>query len=209
VGEALFYWVKVMSAARIKWNRHCYHARQRGLNPLTFDQYTKKLADAGITIDQVGRKRDSYHLARFTDKGDYTVESCRFIPHLENLAERYKNGGIESQRQKNTGKTKLNNEGVARQAEKMTGRTAAEYPHLALAAKKRRETILGRTKHTHAGYASAAEKNSCDFCFIDPLGAVHSGRNLTEFCAKNKLLANAMSKLRHGRLKTYKGWRLS
>ena len=195
-----------MDLSRHKWNGHVSNSRSRGLGYLTYEQYLAKLSDAGITAEQVGRKADCYHLARRTDKGDYTTESCRFIPHLENLSEKIINGGIESQRQKNKSKTKLNNYGVARQAASIRGRTKETNPELAIRAALAGATMRGRTKHSHSGVARAAEKNAGEFSFVDPYGLVHSGRNINEFCAKHGLLANAMSKLRHGRLKTYKGW---
>lgn len=197
-----------MELSRCKWKAHKDNSRKKGCVPLTYEQYLTKLDEAGIAAEDVGNRAHNYHLARYTDKGDYTPSSCRFIPHLENLAEQKINGGTESMRQKKTGRTKENNESVARQAMKITGRTALTHPSLAARAKKAGDTMRGRTKETHAGIARTSEKNAKSFAFVDPAGVVHSGKNLEAFALANGLLANALSKLRHGRLKTYHGWRL-
>ena len=44
------------------------------------------------------------------------------------------------------------------------------------------------------------------FVFIDPKGIKHSGKNIAEFCAKNKLCEKAMQSLGRGRRLSYKGW---
>jgi len=106
-----------------KWKNHKFNSRKYGAKHLELDQYRQKLIDAGIEPEQVGQKRDNYHLARYTDSGDYTTDTCRFIPHLDNLKEQKINGGVESMRQKKLGRTKYNDPSVASQAKKMTGRT--------------------------------------------------------------------------------------
>lgn len=59
---------------------------------LTFDQYLYKAYTCGLnSVSQVRRKGDSsknYHLARYKDLGDYTVNNCRFTTQLENIQER-------------------------------------------------------------------------------------------------------------------------
>ena len=43
---------------------------------------------ARISVEQIGKGRDQYQLARFGDTGPYAIGNCRFITKLENLRER-------------------------------------------------------------------------------------------------------------------------
>lgn len=187
---------------RQKWNVHCSNSRKKGCSPLTYDEYKQKLLDAGITADQVGKSVEHYHLSRYTDSGDYTVNSCRFITALKNLHEMRSNGGLARMAEKRRGRTKENDPSIANSAKKRMGRkaTAAEIA-------KRVAALTGRTKESHAGVAIAAEKNSKPFAFKDPNGITHAGVNLEEFCKQHGLLGNAMNKLKNGRLKSYHGWK--
>lgn len=194
---------------RRKWDGYMRNCRNRGLGHLTYEQWLAKLDEAGITFEQVGRTVGSYCLARYTDSGDYTPDSCRFVPLAVNFEDRHKNGITEAIAQKLRGRTKFTHESVAKRAAKILGRTAESHPEFTARAEKAASKMRGRTKHTHAGHASTAEKTSCDFSFRDPSGVVHSGRGLNDFAKANGLLANALSKLRHGRLKAYKGWTLA
>lgn len=45
------------------------------------------LDEAGITIDDIGRERGTYQLARHNDLGHYELGNCRFILCEENRAE--------------------------------------------------------------------------------------------------------------------------
>ena len=46
------------------------------------------LYQARITIDQVGKGREQYALARYNDTGPYALGNCRFITVLENIREK-------------------------------------------------------------------------------------------------------------------------
>ena len=70
----------------VKKKINCRHNVIGGSWDMTYDDVRDKLKEAGIGIDQVGKA--GYHLARYGDIGDYTVENCRFIHHTENLNER-------------------------------------------------------------------------------------------------------------------------
>lgn len=194
---------------RKKWRDHKWRCKQRGLQPLTYEQYLAKLQEAGITVEQVGRTLGGYHLARYTDSGDYTPDSCRFVPAEVNRAEAFMNGRMEIGRQKVLGRTKHTHEGIARGAEKRRGRTAETHPSIATRAARAGDTMRGRTKQTHASHARAAEKNSCDFAFIDPSGKLHTGRGMNDFSKANGLHSGSMSKLKTGKLKSYHGWKLA
>lgn len=196
-----------MDLAKYKWKNHVGNSRQKGALPLTYEQYLSKLDEAGITADQVGQKRHHYHLARYTDKGDYTPTSCRFIPHLENLAEQKTNGGTESMRLKKKGRNKFNDESIARYCQTVAGRNSETHPYMIVRAKKAAETMRGRSKHNHPGVARTAIKKAQPYAFYDPNGYLHTGSNMEEFAKEHGLLGNALSKLKHGRLKTYHGWR--
>ncbi len=54
---------------------------------LTFLQYINKMKEAGLTPDDIGRRSDDYQLARYSDEGPYTNDSCRFITAKENHQE--------------------------------------------------------------------------------------------------------------------------
>jgi hypothetical protein len=51
-------------------------------------------------------------------------------------------------------------------------------------------------------------KTSKSFAFVDNLGSVHQGKNITKFCKKNGLDVSAMCKLNKGKILAYKGWSL-
>lgn len=56
---------------------------------LTFDKYLYKCFEAGLTCPtKIGQKIDNYQLSRYKDKGEYTIDNCRFITKLENQRER-------------------------------------------------------------------------------------------------------------------------
>ncbi|MCG2586540.1 hypothetical protein [Massilia sp. TS11] len=194
--------------ARKKWRGHVDGAKSRGLGYLTFQQYILKLAEAGIEPSMVGLRRGMYNLARFTDRGDYTPSSCRFITVEENQAEQAKNGGLAAKIAKLRGRTKESHKSVASQAEKLRGRTKFSHPGIAVATQKTAAKLKGRTKENDAGRRAAADKTAIEFAFIDPLGIRHTGRNMTEFAQRNGLTSSGLARLRSGYLKTYHGWTL-
>lgn len=53
---------------------------------LTLDQFRNLMKDAGITAHDIGIK--GYHLSRFNDLGDYTIDNCRFVFYKKNLNEK-------------------------------------------------------------------------------------------------------------------------
>jgi hypothetical protein len=55
---------------------------------LTLSDLQNLLAEANITIDDVGRHSHEYHLARYGDTGPYEIGNCRFITCAENQKER-------------------------------------------------------------------------------------------------------------------------
>jgi len=60
----------------------------RSGNPIEFrleiDDLNQLLSEAGITMDDIGRGRDKYCLARYEDLGNYEIGNCRFITNYEN-----------------------------------------------------------------------------------------------------------------------------
>ena len=71
-----------------------YHLRKRANCKATGHEYLLSESDihlllyqAGITIDQVGKGREDYALARYNDTGPYALGNCRFITVLENIRE--------------------------------------------------------------------------------------------------------------------------
>ena len=68
------------------------HARHSGIPfDLTVSDVYVLLHMARIHITDVGKKSDSYALARFNDEGGYTRGNCRFITQRENAQERTNN----------------------------------------------------------------------------------------------------------------------
>ena len=62
--------------------------KRRGLEwHLSYDDVDQLLTEAGITIQDVGMGAENYVLARYGDKGHYTMDNCRFILKGENTRE--------------------------------------------------------------------------------------------------------------------------
>lgn len=80
---------------RKKYKSHTGCARAKNVKYLTFEQYYDKIKEAKITVHQIGNNIDSYQLSRYTDQGDYTPESCRFVTMRENIEDRHRNGGTK------------------------------------------------------------------------------------------------------------------
>lgn len=157
--------------------------RRLGRCLLSFEEYVIKAKEAGITNpEQI--HNTGYHLSRYGDAGDYSVDNCRFLPYKENAAEKYINGGIESMKVKKTGRTKDNDPSVARTTEKLTGRTSEGYAYI----------------------EAAAEKRSRAYRLISPEGEIIEGKNLTKFCRENDLNQGNMCSVCRGEITSYKGW---
>ena len=71
-----------------KMKRYLSNKRSQAECHLTLDDLQYLLLEANITIDDVGRCRGEYHLARYNDRGPYAIGNCRFITHLENQREK-------------------------------------------------------------------------------------------------------------------------
>lgn len=108
-------WVKKFKVLR-------NNAQKRGIEcSLKLSQYVRLAIRANLTRpDQIGRKSGEYNLSRKGDVGGYEWGNCRFLPLEENLAEKYKNGGIESMAAKRRGLTKHNNAGMRGTADKQS-----------------------------------------------------------------------------------------
>lgn len=171
-------------ALREKWRSHAKHARERGVKWLSYEQYAEKVLQAGISPNQIGRTLGSYQLARYTDSGDYTIDSCRFITQTENLIERTINGGTERGASKRRGVTKETDLGAAKIA----------------------NTLKGRSAQTHEYIARIADKKGQPFALIDPSGELIVGRNLRKFCREMGLDRVSLGRVCRGQYKAYKGW---
>ena len=65
------------------------NARAEGLEcELTFQEYCYLVENAGLKSSQLGFTGEGYVLARYNDSGNYKVDNCRFIKHLDNVKER-------------------------------------------------------------------------------------------------------------------------
>lgn len=170
---------------------------------ITFEQYVNKAIGAGILDPhQIGRGLDKYQMGRIGDIGDYTVYNCRFITQEQNLKEEIANGGKASADAKLRGRRKETHQGVANQAMAITGRTAESHEYLKIMSDKKR----GRRKDAHEDLKRMSIKISKGFELTDPLGNIHRGINLKEFCEANDLNQGAMANTCRGGQKQHKGW---
>lgn len=65
------------------------NAKKEGIAfDLTFDEFCGLVVDAGLTSSQLGFSGNNFVLARYHDRGGYTVHNCRFITQLENSHEK-------------------------------------------------------------------------------------------------------------------------
>lgn len=120
-----------MAIPLVKWKywNHRSNCGRKGVLSLTFDQYKKKLDEAGIDAKDIGLEKGKYQLARYDDKGDYTPESCRFVTKEQNYIEQITNGGFKAGVAKKIGRTKKNHQGVAEMARKKSKPFAIKNPH--------------------------------------------------------------------------------
>lgn len=187
---------------------------------LSFEQYVDLAIEANITLDQIGRLRDCYHMSRIKDIGDYVIGNCRFIPHLDNIKEKKENGGHDSMITKLTGRTKDTHEYLKNMGDKQIGKTKENSSSRAAQSAK----MKGRTKETHEGYsrisearkgltksnsagvATQADKISKSFILTSPEGVVFVGRNLTEFCKTHNIGRSSLRTLCSGKSESFKGW---
>lgn len=89
----------------LKYRFFVKDAKSKGVKCLlTFDEYLRKAFEANLTShEQIGRHNEQYNMGRYTDSGDYAVDTCRFITKLENLKERKVNGGAAEAAKKHSG----------------------------------------------------------------------------------------------------------
>ena len=55
---------------------------------LSFEEYKFLMMKGGYKSSDLGFTGKNIVLARYKDKGGYTIDNCRFITHLENMRER-------------------------------------------------------------------------------------------------------------------------
>lgn len=141
-----------------KWRNLRSNAKLRGaVCRLTFKEYLQLAVDAGLTSpDQIGKTLGKYQMGRYTDSGDYTIESCRFITFEHNQAEKAINGGLESQANALRGRTSATDPSVKRSADARRGRTKETHEYLRISGEKRK----GRTAQTHESVARMARKKT-------------------------------------------------
>lgn len=196
-----------------KW-RSLYD-RKRNVCTLTFEQYVGLALEANITDpNQIGRSIDKFQMARTGDSGDYSLGNCRFITMRDNIKEKVINGGTKAQANKLRGRTKFNHPGVARISLSKVGKTAENCEYIRSATEKQRgvpkpavsEALTGRRKDTHSYIQTNAQSNSNGYRLVSPLGEVHCGINLTEFCLDNGLEPTSMFSVCLGKAPSHRGW---
>lgn len=77
------YWDKLRDNCAKKYDRNGHKVARL----ISKDEIQMLLDEAGITMDDVGRRRDQYQLARYDDLGDYAYGNCRFITQDQNRKE--------------------------------------------------------------------------------------------------------------------------
>jgi hypothetical protein len=162
------------------------HAQQRGIGrDLTFEQYLSLAKESGLENPaMIGKSDGCYHLARIEDAGDYTLSNCRFIPAEHNRLEAVENGRYAEGQQWRVGQTKETSETIRRMA----------------------ETKTGRTKVSHQGIATQADKLAKEFVLKAPDGTVHRGKNVVEFCREHGLQHSNLYGVFSGKKNHHKGW---
>lgn len=116
------------SVEKRKYWSHRSNCGRKGVKPLSFDEYIKKIEEAEICADQIGVKNGDYQLSRYDDTGDYTPDSCRFITKEENLKEEIKNGGTARAAEKKRGRTKDSHPGVMAMSKKKSKEFSVKNP---------------------------------------------------------------------------------
>lgn len=173
-----------------KYQIHRSSSNQRGYNTeLSFADYLTKATTGGLTDpNQIGRCKGQFVLGRVGDVGNYTNESCRFIPVEQNHHERYENG--------------MHIEGFQRRFDSMVGQTKENNERV----RKSAETRTGRTKETNEGHARQAAALAKSFTIIAPDGTVYTGNNVADFCKEHGLGVFNIYNVFAGRAAHHKGW---
>ena len=107
---------------RLMWQRLKYHASTRDLEcTLSFEEYLTLAKNAGLYDPKlIGRNKGNYQLGRYGDKGNYTVNNCRFILKEINRKEMTENGGDKAMAESLRGRTKETHSGNKTQSEKLS-----------------------------------------------------------------------------------------
>lgn len=76
-----------MKELKKKYFNKKFNSRKQGINfNLSFEEYKELCLRANI--DYCDIKPNGFHLARYNDVGEYSINNCRFITHTENFKER-------------------------------------------------------------------------------------------------------------------------
>ena len=85
---------------RQRWNNKRVNAEKENIPfALSFEEYTVLVEQAKLKSSDLGFTGKNYVLARYNDTGAYVVGNCRFITHMENMAEQKKTAAQEAGRQ--------------------------------------------------------------------------------------------------------------
>lgn len=81
---------------------------------LTFEEFAKLVEDGGYVSSDLGFTGKNIVLARYNDKGGYILGNCRFIPHVENIREKYISDKMKKTSSKNISEynTKIKNNDI-------------------------------------------------------------------------------------------------
>jgi stringent starvation protein B len=63
-----------------------------------------------------------------------------------------------------------------------------------------------KSKNGRLGGIVTAEKTARYFELLSPLGELHTGKNMTDFCRKNNLTPSAVCNVLNEKVKHYRGW---
>ena len=84
---------------RQRWNNKRVNAEKENIPfALSFEEYTVLVEQAKLKSSDLGFTGKNYVLARYNDTGAYVVGNCRFITHMENMAEQKKTPAQEAAR---------------------------------------------------------------------------------------------------------------
>ena len=90
------------------------NAKKEGLRcDLSYEDFCELVSQGGLVSSQLGFTGEGYVLARYNDKGDYTIGNCRFITHKENVAEKQISECSRKTSQRNVQKAIISQKGLS------------------------------------------------------------------------------------------------
>lgn len=114
-----------------KFSNKRVNAKKEGIEfLLSYEEFLTLMGNANVTVDDLHIK--GYHLARYHDRGAYSIDNCRFIPYLDNYSEK-----VISEKERNAGK-----ENLRRYRESLTPEKISEIAKKIADIRRKRGTLI-------------------------------------------------------------------